>query len=191
MTTLWHKIVNKCWQYARETSERYQLQRMRSLPNVTIHETAIMGTNSELHIETSFAVMNIGAHFFTRNGCQIRVGDKGQLVIGQNVFWNNGCSINCMCEVVIGNNVMFGEGVKIYDHNHNVIQQHPLQIQREQLKYGKVEIGDNCWLGSNVIVLRGVTIGANCVIGAGCVIHKDIPANSIVRTGTNCEIIQV
>ena len=40
--------------------------------------------------------------------------------------------------------------------------------------------GKNCWLGSNVIVLKGVTIGDNSIIGAGCVIHKDIPANSTV-----------
>ena len=37
----------------------------------------------------------------------------------------------------------------------------------------------NCWIGANVVILKGVTIGDNVIIGAGAVIHKDIPSNSI------------
>ena len=44
---------------------------------------------------------------------------------------------------------------------------------------GRVEIGSNIYIGTNVIVLRGVTIGDNCVIGAGSVVTHDIPANSV------------
>ncbi|WP_455266069.1 DapH/DapD/GlmU-related protein [Phascolarctobacterium sp.] len=43
-----------------------------------------------------------------------------------------------------------------------------------------MHIGSHCWVGSNVVILKGVTIGDNCVIGAGCVITEDIPSNSIV-----------
>ncbi|MDN0066650.1 DapH/DapD/GlmU-related protein [Bacteroides gallinaceum] len=38
----------------------------------------------------------------------------------------------------------------------------------------------HCWIGSNVVILKGVTIGNNCVIEAGCVVYKDVPDNSVV-----------
>lgn len=44
---------------------------------------------------------------------------------------------------------------------------------------GKVKIGNNIYFGTDIIVLKGVTIGDNCVIGAGSIITKDIPANSV------------
>lgn len=42
-------------------------------------------------------------------------------------------------------------------------------------------IGEHCWIGSNVTILKGATIGDNCVIGAGCVIAENIPSNTVVR----------
>ena len=53
---------------------------------------------------------------------------------------------------------------------------------------GRVEIGSNIYIGTNVIVLRGVTIGDNCVIGAGSVVTHDIPANS-VAVGAPCRVV--
>lgn len=50
-----------------------------------------------------------------------------------------------------------------------------------------ITIGDNVWLGANVIVLPGVTIGENSVIGAGSVVTKDIPAN-VVAFGSPCKV---
>lgn len=86
---------------------------------------------------------------------------------------NNYCSINCLEKIEIGENTLFGESVKIYDHNH--------QYSSEKIEHqAPIKIGKNCWFGSNVIILKGVTIGDNVILGAGCVIHKDIPSNSIV-----------
>lgn len=53
---------------------------------------------------------------------------------------------------------------------------------------GKVKIGSNIYIGTNVIVLRGVTIGDNCVIGAGSVVTHDIPADS-VAVGVPCRVV--
>jgi acetyltransferase-like isoleucine patch superfamily enzyme len=56
----------------------------------------------------------------------------------------------------------------VEDRNNRIMQAKPIVI------------GQNCWLGGNVIVLPGVTIGDNCIIGAGSVITKDVPANTKV-----------
>ena len=50
-----------------------------------------------------------------------------------------------------------------------------------------VTIGDNVWIGANVVVLPGVTIGENSVIGAGSVVTKDIPAN-VIAFGSTCKV---
>ena len=50
-----------------------------------------------------------------------------------------------------------------------------------------ITIGDNVWIGGNVMVLPGVTIGENSVIGAGSVVTRDIPAN-VVAFGAPCKV---
>jgi acetyltransferase-like isoleucine patch superfamily enzyme len=45
--------------------------------------------------------------------------------------------------------------------------------------YGNVSIGEDCWLGTNVVVLPGVTIGKGAVVGAGAVVTKDVPEYAI------------
>lgn len=49
-------------------------------------------------------------------------------------------------------------------------------------KGASIKIGNNCWICTNAVILKGVEIGDNNVIGAGCVIYRDIPANSVVKS---------
>lgn len=108
-----------------------------------------------------------------RKRFNITIEKNGKLSIGNNVFFNNGCSINVLNEIVIEDDCIFGEDVKIYDHNH--IFKYKNKLIREQgMKVGTIHIGKNCWIGSNVIILKGVEIGENCVIGAGAVISENI-----------------
>lgn len=84
-----------------------------------------------------------------------------------------------MNHISIGTGTVFGENVKIYDHNH--IYSNPVVLIKKQgYTSAPVHIGKHCWIGSNVTILKGVSIGDNCVVGAGCVIYKNVPANSIV-----------
>ena len=75
-------------------------------------------------------------------------------------------------------------GFVFFDHNHQYSNYH---VEKIAFNYGKISIGKNCWIGANVVILKGVTIGDNVIIGAGAVIHKDIPSNSIVvsKRGTH------
>ena len=52
-----------------------------------------------------------------------------------------------------------------------------------------VHIGKNCWLGSGVVVLPGVTIGDNVVVGAGSIVTKDLPSN-VVAVGNPCRVLR-
>jgi len=79
----------------------------------------------------------------------------------------------------VGNNTIFGEGVRLYDHNHEFYDKGKLIIN-QGMKYGSIVIGDNCWIGSNTVILPNVTIGNNVVIGANNLIYKSIPSDTVI-----------
>lgn len=108
--------------------------------------------------------------------------DKGATIsIGKNCFFNNGCSLNALESIKIGDGCLFGENVKIYDHNHR-FSKVETPIKEQGFTTGAVTIGKQCWFGSNVIILKGVHIGNNCVVGAGAVIDCDIPDGTLVKS---------
>lgn len=121
----------------------------------------------------------VGHHLTFRKGFSLMIGNNGLVKIGDNVFFNNYCSVNAIERITIGDGTLFGENVKIYDHNH-CYKNVAVPIKKQGFTTAPVSIGKHCWIGSNVIILKGVTIGDNCVIGAGCIIYKNIPANTMV-----------
>lgn len=96
--------------------------------------------------------------------------------VGENFYSNYNCTILDVAKVTIGKNVMFAPNVSIYTAGHPI---HP-DSRNSGYEYGKpVTIGDNVWLGGNVVVVPGVTIGNNVVVGAGSVVTKDLPDNAL------------
>ena len=111
----------------------------------------------------------------------IQVIDGGRLIIGDH------SGISCASfttarKIEIGENVLIGAGVKIYDTDF-----HPLSASKrfsgrqnaEDVKAAEIIIGDGTFIASGSIVLKGVHIGKNCVVGAGSVVTHDIPDNQI------------
>ena len=89
-------------------------------------------------------------------------------------------------KITIGDNCFMASNVAIYTAGHPI---HP-DSRNSMYEYGiPVTIGDNVWIGGNVVICPGVTIGSNCVIGAGSVVTKDIPDWS-VAAGNPCRVIR-
>lgn len=108
------------------------------------------------------------------------------LILGNNVFMNYGCSILDCNVVEIGNNVLLAPNVQIYAAYHPT----DYTLRLKDLEYAdRVRIGDNTWIGGGSIILNGVTIGKNTVIGAGSVVTRDIPDN-VVAVGNPCKVIK-
>lgn len=106
--------------------------------------------------------------------------------IGENFYSNVNCVILDGASVTFGDNVFVAPNCGFYTAGH------PLDVeQRNQgLEYAKpITIGNNVWIGAQVCVLPGVTIGDNSVIGAGSVVTKDIPANSLA-VDNPCRVIR-
>lgn len=106
------------------------------------------------------------------------MGD-GVINIGNNVFFNHNCSVYAMDSITIGDGTLFGENVKVYDHNH-ICKNQDIPIKEQGYSSGPICIGKHCWIASNVVILKGVTIGDNVIVGAGCIIYKDVPSNTTV-----------
>jgi acetyltransferase-like isoleucine patch superfamily enzyme len=149
----------------------------------------IIGRRFHISSDQSNSKLLIKQNCRVRDNFQIYIGNNGALSIDENCFFNNNCSISCLSEIEIGNNNQFGEGVLIYDHNHNYKDKTQL-ISNQGYNFGRIKIGNNCWIGSHVIILKDVVIGDNVVIGAGCVIHKSRPPGSVVMNHQNLIIKQ-
>ena len=104
---------------------------------------------------------------------------------GENVFFNVNCVVLDVAKVKIGSNVLFGPSVQLYTATH------PLdKIERRTVESAKpITIGDDCWIGGQVVICPGVTIGSGSVIGAGSVVTKDIPANTLA-VGNPAKVIR-
>ncbi|CZF80042.1 Putative acetyltransferase [Grimontia celer] len=81
--------------------------------------------------------------------------------------------------VSLGENVLMGPDVKIYTRNH-VIADRAIPILEQGDNFKPVTIGDDVWIGANVIILPGVSIGSGSVIGAGSVVTKSVPEYKVV-----------
>jgi teichuronic acid biosynthesis glycosyltransferase TuaG len=156
------------------------------LGNINIANDFSMGKYRNIQIASSNVFVEIQPNVSFREFCNILLYENGALKIGQNVFFNNYCSINCLGNIEIGANSIFGEGVKIYDHNHKYHKDdHILTVERNEFTIGQIKIGKNCWIGSNVTILNNVEIGDNVIIGANCLIYKSVASNSIIKAQTN------
>jgi acetyltransferase-like isoleucine patch superfamily enzyme len=146
-----------------------------------------IGKSFALFFDISHSEIILGTDVIFRDICNVRSEQDSKIIIGDRVFFNNGCSINCFQEIIIGNDCLFGEGVKFYDHNHKY-KSKSKKISEQGYTTGSIKIGNNCWFGSNVIILKNVTVGDNVVVGANCIIHKSIPADMIVTNKQNISV---
>ena len=147
-----------------------------------------VSAGTRIKVFNSKARIRIGRKAYIRRLCSIVVGE-GKLTIGDRFFMNNYSSINCLGDIEIGNDCLIGEGVRLYDHNYDYRSQEPVPLNKKGHVKGKIKIGNNCWLGSNTIVLMNVTIGDNVIIGANSLIFKDIPDNTIIVSKQNQSLI--
>ena len=113
--------------------------------------------------------------------CIIQTGTKSaSITIGDECCFS-GISIVCNNSITIEDNCAFGANASIGDRDGH--------RKRYATEDKKIHIGHDTWLGMNVTVLKGVTIGSNCVVGANSLVTKDIPDN-VVAVGSPAKVIK-
>ena len=132
----------------------------------------------------------VGGHFFRRGllrqrGRKVKISPTAFLKYPENISIGNNTFINHHCciwaapngPISIGDNVLLGPNVCLTSSNHGIASGVPI---REQPGVdAPIVIGNDVWLGANVVVTAGVNIGNGCVVGAGAVVTTDLPSNSI------------
>ena len=180
------RFINKIILKLKFIYDEHKLDIINNNPNVTVGK----GLTIEEYFSANFPAGDFsiifGSYVRIKKYCHILLLPKASLIIGSNVFFNNYCSINCVEKITVGENTMFGEGVKVYDHNHLIeFINNEVHVSKEQLNSSPVSIGSNCWIGSNVTILKGVNIGNNVVIGANNLIYTSLSDNTIVKSKTD------
>lgn len=107
---------------------------------------------------------------------------EGGVHINGDVVWNTEPWL-----ITLGNNVHITNGVRFITHDGGTLLFRNFEPDLEITK--PIKVGDNVYIGNNVLILPGVTIGNNVVIGAGSVISKDVP-NDVVVAGVPAKVIK-
>lgn len=96
---------------------------------------------------------------------------------GDDVFFNVGAYVCVFEGLTIGSRVMFGERVSIHDEDHVIGH---VEAGAPRYRTTPVTIGDDVWVGANVVVLRGSRIGSGSVVAAGAVVRGEVPEGVVV-----------
>lgn len=159
------------WRKASDLECQAQLERQKLLAeqgNITIGEHAFLSPLAMVDPER----LDMGSESLIAAHAYV----TGSIKMGEN------CTVNAF--TVVRGTVTMGDGVRIGAHtsilgfNHSMDPSEP--VFRQPLTSKGIRIGDDVWIGSNVIVLDGVTVGSHAVLAAGAVVTKDVPEWSIV-----------
>ncbi|WP_028115657.1 sugar O-acetyltransferase [Ferrimonas senticii] len=109
-----------------------------------------------------------------------------QISIGDNTFFNMGITMLDGATITIGNNVMIGPSCQLYTASHSLDHR---QRRQWQTYCKPIVIEDDVWIGGNVVINQGVTIGARSVVAAGSVVNHDVPPDCLVG-GTPARVLK-
>ena len=104
--------------------------------------------------------------------------EGGIISIGQRTFINRFVTIVSREKITIGSDVLIGDNVSIYDHDHQ-INNLPVTYGQQGFVNSEITIANNVWIGCHCTILKGVSIGENSIVGAGSVVNKSVPANEL------------
>lgn len=129
---------------------------------------AIRAAWSELTGTTVDPTFSLIPPVYSEHGLSIRVG--------RNVFINQGCTLNDIGGIEIGDDVLIGPRVSLISSGH------PLDPtrRRRQIVAAPIVIRRNVWLAAGATVLQGVTVGEDSVVAAGAVVTRDVPSGTLV-----------
>lgn len=138
----------------------------RLVPPFEVHRPERVSIGERVHV-------GAGCWFFVDN-------EHARLEVGDATRMSGLCVLSAAARVRLGRAVLLGRNVYIADHIHGV-ERPGVPIFEQQLeKIQPVEIGDHAWLGQNVVILPGVTVGAGAVVGANSVVGEDVAPRTVV-----------
>lgn len=154
--------------------------RFSGTSRISIEKGASINQYAEIH--SGGNLIRIRANAFIDLGVSIRdcgeISQSSGIVLGENSSLGPYCCLAGPGAINIGSNCMIASHCSMYANNH-IFDDPARPINSQPLTTVGITIEDDCWLGTGVRVLDGVTIGTGSVIGAGAVVSRDIPPYSV------------
>jgi acetyltransferase-like isoleucine patch superfamily enzyme len=132
--------------------------------------------------------LELGAGTYINTRSIITAANGGSIEVDANTTIGSFTSVSSFSKIKIGKDCLIASHCSIYAQNH-VFADPTIAIRKQRYTLEGIIIEDDCWLGSGVRVLDGVTIGKGSVIGAGAVVTRDIPPYSIA-VGVPAKVIR-
>ena len=105
--------------------------------------------------------------------------EDGGISIGANTYIGPNSVLFGAAGIEMGAGVLISPGVVITTHQHSY-RQAEVEIRHQPLRFGRIVIERDVWIGANATILPGVRLGAGSVVGAGAVVTRDVPSNTVV-----------
>ena len=168
--------------------------------SVNIDSSAYLYPSSRVELNSRGKdVLKIGPRTIIM-GHLVNFGHGGLIEIGEDCFVGPGSRIWAADHIRIGNRILISHNVNIFDNSTHPLDHRERHLQYRSIYNGKhpgqikldeapVTLEDDCWIGANAIILKGVTIGARAVVGAGSVVTSDVSPDTIV-VGNPARVIQ-
>lgn len=127
----------------------------------------------------------------------VRIGYRVEFLHGNNIEIGENSTIlhsgyiwaGYESKIIIGKDVMIGPNTMIVAFDHGMVIDPKTPFKKQDYLEKDIIIGNNVWIGANVVILKGVEIGDNCVVAAGSVITKSLKNNSIAA-GIKAKVIK-
>lgn len=154
--------------------------------NLIIESDVTIGSNVKL---ISNGIVRLKKNANIGNYCTIRCYPQDSFFkVGTNFTCGDFCFFGAAGGIYIGNDVLMGQNIRIHAQNH-IFDDITTPIRNQGTTQQGVTIGNDCWIGSGVVILDGVSIGDGCIIGANSTVSKDIEPYS-VAVGSPCRVIK-
>lgn len=149
--------------------------------------TVVFRGNTQFFQSYKNSITILGNCVIGRN-TRITTGDRGKLIIKENVHIDDYTFIMAHDKIEIGKNTTIAPFCFIIDFNHES-KQSGLSVMQQGTTSNSIKIGSGVWIGTHSVILPGVKIGDGAVIGAGSIVTHDIPSRSIA-VGNPAKIVK-
>ncbi len=163
---LWRDLHSRAFSRAMASSFLSCGEGTRLVPPLEVYGPKHVSLGRNVHVGP-------GSWFYTAN-------EYARLEIGDGTRMSGLCVLSAADRVTLGRDVLLGRNVYIADHSHGVELADVPVYEQELERIEPVVIGDRAWLGQNVVILPGVTVGAGAVVGANSVVSVDVPPRTVV-----------
>ena len=135
-----------------------------------------IGKNVKINVAKG-CILELKDNVYIEDNCRIEC-ISGNIIIGQNTYFNINNSLAAMKGISIGNNCLFGPNVGIYDHDH-CYDNTKVLIKDQGYVVENVDIKNNIWVGRDTTITKGVIIDDRVVVGCNSVVTKNLESNGL------------